>query len=215
MRPIAFFWALLFTVSQALAGGAPIGDRQIRVVSPADANKLREEEAGRQNEQKRANEASKAALRQSELAEDERVKAAGGSVDTQTSPECQNGECWSGEGAKFSKFYGIQSTPPPGSVLVSCVFHLVGDRTECGQWSNCQVEMTKNGGVSVKFSMQGHSENGWPVFNGVDFKENEIDFKFNVEYKKATSKGILKSRYMPEVANEPKASTCSLVDYAP
>ncbi len=215
MRPIAFFCALLFTVSQALASSAPIVDSQIRVVSPAYANKLREEEAVRQNEQKRANEASKAALLQSELSEYERVKAASSSVDTQTSPEYQNSECCSSEGAKFSKFYGIQSTPPPCSVLVSCVFHLVSDRTECGQCSNCQVEMTKNGGVSVKFSMQGHSENSYPVFNSVYFKENEIYFKFNVEYKKATSKGILKSRYMPEVANKPKASTCSLVYYAP
>lgn len=70
----------------------------------------------------------------------------------------RSGSLPSGPGKAWSQFYTLCSRdPPPGYVIESATFKLVGDRN-CGAWANCSEDSRTPTQVCWKFQMQGHDE---------------------------------------------------------
>lgn len=136
-----------------------------------------------------------------EAAEDQRIVAGGGLVRVK-----QTGELWSGEGDGWSQWYSVASDPAPaGYVFHDAVFRLVGDRccgtVTCptGQWANCGQKALTKEGATWQFRMQGHSDAKRFIVDNVSIpgsNNSPIDIQFHVNGTKATSVGILKSRYV-------------------
>ena len=193
-------------LSFALAAGTPrLGSAQHGGAdSPATkephTSKAQIDAQRRQAEQDEANRRAAKAAQDAELAEDERVIAAGGIVKVKRS-----GEQWSGEGKDFSQWYSLTSdSTPNGYVLRDVIFHLVGDR-QCGAWAECAEASHTASGATWKFRMQGHDENRRLEVRSflVTFTKPDdaggspggtIDFR--VVGRKATSVGFLKTRYV-------------------
>lgn len=69
-----------------------------------------------------------------------------------------SGPQWSGRGKDFSDWYTLESDePPPGYVVSSASFRLIGDRT-CGSFAECKKQSQTARKVIWEFRMQGHEE---------------------------------------------------------
>jgi hypothetical protein len=147
-----------------------------------------------------ANETQAAQNREDEI--DKAVEEAGGIVLKNMSPEY-----WSGEGKRWSERYTLNSSQPPAGYKLledgrGVSFQLVGGRS-CQRWAECrEIQRTKTG-VKWDFRMQGHEENTVLTIDSVTLhccgtKSDRLEFKGRITGTAASSRAILRTRYIKE-----------------
>jgi len=205
LRMASVFLSLLFVPILGLSQG---GGTE-RATGPDHTSRAQVEAERRRAEQDEANRRAAAAAEQAELAEDRRIMDTGGIVRIKRSAEL-----WSGEGKDFSPWYFLASDPAPkGYLLKDAIFRLVGDRS-CGSWAECAEAGRNPSTVLWKFRMQGHDENHRLeirsfilTFAKTDDPNDHGGFTpkidVRIEGRKATSVGVLKTRYLRELAPGP------------